>query len=282
MKKICNECNTENELHYLYCKNCGNPLEGEKTVNPPLNEEPKTQAPPVAPAPAVPNSVEDIDKQDFTEFIGKNSDKIFSKFVRMEYSHSKVSWCWPAAILQLLFGFLGGAIWFFYRKMYKVAVILVAIGIVFTAAQTALTFNTQVSVGNYIVDSFSQIFEEIESGFTYSGASTQRVIENIEKAPTGKLDMLLVGIADVLDLIETYAGAALVGMFAMHLYKKHCIKKIRAYKQGAVNPQYYSYCLGLIGGTSGGMLALGIIITAIVTSAADGVTAIAVLSSLGG
>ena len=29
MKKICSECKTENEEQFLFCKNCGNPLEEE-------------------------------------------------------------------------------------------------------------------------------------------------------------------------------------------------------------------------------------------------------------
>lgn len=304
MKKICSECNTENELHYMYCKNCGNPLEGEEQVQPPVVQTPEQapQTPPAPPqnpygvqtpnmqynytynapdAPFMPDSVGGIDKSEFITFIGNNGEKIYSKFAKMEYSGSKVSWCWPAAILTACCGIIGGAIWFFYRKMYKIAVILMAIGIVFTAAQTALTYNAQSENGKIFFDSFSKIFEELEEGNPFADTANEE-IHDIEEAPDGKLNKLLSGIADILDAVQTYAGTALIGMFAMYFYKKHSVEKITAYKATAVDPQYYSYCLGLVGGTSGGMLALGIIIAVLVNTVADGVSAIPFFSGFGG
>lgn len=302
MKKICSECNTENELHYLYCKNCGNPLEGEEPApiqpepvkNTEVQEEKSNLAPwnpygvPVKRSvmPKVdynlgfePNSVAGIEKSDFTTFIGKNGDKIYSKFAKMEYSGSKVSWCWPAAVLQFFLGFLGSAIWFFYRKMYKIAVILMALGIVFTVATTILTYDTQVSVGEQILSSFSEIIDELESGDIELQSN---VVEDIENAPDETADLIKSGIAELLGIIESFGGVAIIGMFAMHFYKKHCIKKITAYKSKEVDSRYYSYCLGLVGGTSGGMLALGIIIAVLVSSVIEGIFMLPLLSTLGG
>lgn len=299
MKKICSECKTENEEQFLFCKNCGNPLEDEQRTEESVREPVvENNTPPVytahnpygvpedAPYKAnkqqsffeEPNSVSGIAKEDFTTFIGNNGDKIYSKFAKMEYSGSKVSWCWPAAILTMCGGLIGGAIWFFYRKMYKVAVVLMAIGIVFTAAQTALTYNIQVKNSNVIFDTFSEIFDELEQKNPFANTANEE-IQDIEQAPDGKLDKLLGGIADILDAIQTYGGTALVGMFAMYFYKKHSIKKITAYKASEVDPRYYSYCLSLVGGTSGGMLALGIIIAVLLNSVADGIP---FLSLLGG
>jgi len=145
MKKICSECKTENEEQFLFCKNCGNPLEEESKTEEPIikpvvenNSQPvyNVQNPYGVPVENLyevkkqqnsfeePGSVSGIEKEEFTTFIGKNGDKIYSKFAKMEYSGSKISWCWPAAILQYTLGFLGGAIWFFYRKMYGLGIVV--------------------------------------------------------------------------------------------------------------------------------------------------------------
>lgn len=301
MKKICSECKTENEEQFLFCKNCGNPLEDEQRTEESVREPVvENNTPPVytahnpygvpedAPYEAKkqqtffeePSSISGISKEDFTTFIGNNGDKIYSKFAKMEYSGSKVSWCWPAAILQYTLGFLGGAIWFFYRKMYKLAILFVALGIVFTAATTILTYDEQVSASKDFLGRFYQLFDELELE-KREPQSNENEIEDIENAPDEKGALLKSGIATVLGWLERLS-TALVGMFALYSYKKHSLKKIIAFKSTAVEPQYYSYCLSLVGGTSGGMLALGIIIAALVPFVAESSIVYELLKFIGG
>lgn len=301
MKKICSECKTENEEQFLFCKNCGNPLEEEPKTEEPIikpvvenNSQPvyNVQNPYGVPVEnpyevkkqqnsfEEPGSVSGIEKEEFTTFIGKNGDKIYSKFAKMEYSGSRISWCWPAAILQYTLGFLGGAIWFFYRKMYKLAILFVALGIVFTAATTILTYDEQVSASKDFLGRFYQLFDELELE-QREPQSNENEIEDIENAPDEKGALLKSGIATVLGWLERLS-TALVGMFALYSYKKHSIKKIIAFKSAAVEPQYYSYCLSLVGGTSGGMLALGIIIAALVPFVAESPIVYELLKFIGG
>ena len=169
-KKICSECGTENESDYIYCKNCGTlltsptkPAEPAPAKAEPEHEfiaqtapEPKVEQPSFQPAPPVYNTAngsagytpdsspitDGIPQEELALFIGKKSAVIMPKFIKMEITNSKVSWCWPAAILGFLFGPMGAALWFFYRKMYKTGALLAVIGALINIIVAALTFNT--------------------------------------------------------------------------------------------------------------------------------------------
>ena len=130
-KKICSECGTENENDYIYCKNCGALLTAApkpETVPESTAQEtvPKTEhssfrpapapeaaAPAFKPVPPVYNTEngntgytqsgapapDGIPQEEIALFIGKKSVVIKPKFIKMEITNSKTSWCWPAALL---------------------------------------------------------------------------------------------------------------------------------------------------------------------------------------
>ena len=62
--------------------------------------------------------------------------------------------------------------------------------------------------------------------------------------------------------------AIVFGLLGCRIYKKKAVKSIRKYQAGCVNPQYYRFGLAAAGGTSGGLLAIGIIVPIVLTFAA--------------
>ncbi len=146
--RICPDCGTENEEEYSYCKNCGAKLEiaENKTEYQYNNTDSGTYNPNFADAKSngfFVDTITGIPSDEVCAFVGKKSPDILKKFSKMEVTGSKVSWCWPVAILGLLLGPIGSAIWFFYRKMYKPALILVALGLAVNVAVGVLTKNTE-------------------------------------------------------------------------------------------------------------------------------------------
>lgn len=247
-KQICAECGTENEEQYVYCKNCGAPLKREE------REEKRYEGGRVNYAP-VHNTAEDFKGADFTAdgiadiprdeisaFIGQKAFKIWPKLSKMEITHSKASWCWPAAVLGFIFGPLGAALWFFYRKMYKPAALLSVLGAVIGVAVTVMT------MGNTTIDMSAFLNSFTQGDFT-GALNSVEATESVWST-----------VASFIEDASSIATCILCGLFGYHIYKEHCVKKIHAFRAMQADSRYYSFGLASIGGVSGGMLALGILI----------------------
>lgn len=280
-KKICTECGVANESEYIYCKNCGAPLaKAEEKPESPVNDrqgEPQTDSgfnggdnaggctPPYGEAPYQPYNtyasyaIEGVPAEDVAFFIGKKSAEIMPKFMKMEITRSKVSWCWPAAILGFIFGPFGAALWFFYRKMYKIALILLAVGTVLTFTTTALTYDTN-------SESISGIFESITEG------DPDALLEAFQSVGSEEniRDVLAMGIEDFANL----ASCVLCGLFGFYAYKNHCVKSIKGFLQNGIDQRYYRMGLASLGGVSGGMLAVGIISMIVIENISSAFTVI--------
>lgn len=287
-KKICSECGTENESEYAYCKNCGAPLikpaeknetefigeniqsnfQGSASAEggsvpptgftPPIYSAPNNGGQPYSPYSVYADySIDGVPAEDIAFFIGKKSTEIMPKFIKMEITRSKTSWCWPAAVLGFFFGPLGAALWFFYRKMYKIALILLAVGTVITFSTAALTYNTDSTVIDSLIGSLND--GDINSFMDALG--------NIDGRQT-VLDVIASGIENLASL----ATCILAGLFGYHAYKEHCVKTIRSFRQNGIDPRYYRIGLASLGGVSGGMLAVGILAMFVIQGVASELT----------
>lgn len=280
-KKICPDCGTENEKEYIYCKNCGTPLKSKPSaeekpqatqfvssdaVN---GEQPKAerQAPPPYGSPYMPYgytdyTVDGIPADEVMTFVGKKAADICPKFMRMELTKSKVSWCWPAAVLGFLFGPMGAALWFLYRKMYKIGGILLGIGAAFTAIFAVINYgdNSQ---------SLKSIFEAITNGTV----SLNGILDDAASETT----VLSVITSAAENLISLVTGI-LSGIFGFYAYKEHCIKTIFAFRNTCADMLYYRIGLHSIGGVSGGALAAGIVSIIILNNAVSIITTILALT----
>ncbi|MBR7132743.1 MAG: DUF2628 domain-containing protein [Clostridia bacterium] len=255
-KHICTECGTENEKEYTYCKNCGAPLniKSEATENAQpdsfstLNTQNQTVSAPTystAFKGYTADSIDGVSREEFTLFIGRKAVDILPKLSKMELTHSKISWCWPAGILGFLFGPLGSALWFFYRKMYKNAFILAVIGTVITVITSVMTVGIS-------ADTFDNIIEALMSG---NGEQVFNIFESLDTA-----SLLLYMAAGFVSNLASILSGVLCGLFGYYFYKEYTVQKIQSFRTIQGDQRFYRLGLASIGGVSGGMLTLGIVI----------------------
>lgn len=262
---ICSNCATENEEKYDYCKNCGTKLqksfENEQEDSFSKSEEPNESqnysytgqnnyAPPPQPdytnyygQSANDTYVETIGGIPYGEvsvFVGKKAPKYMNVFSKMEITGSKTAWHWPTAILSFFMGPLGAALWFFYRKMYKPAIILSAIGVVITSI-SALIMGPVASSADELIDIIFNIAQQ----------------ETIDVQTLNEVTIRS-EIANLLSGFVSLGTAIICGLFTHGWYKQHIHNTILKYRSSNVDMRYYQLGLMSIGGTSGGMLALGI------------------------
>ena len=263
---VCSKCGTENEEDFIYCKNCGYPLKINSST-PPTNTTPNVEYSSPQPQPqhnsngaysqpAQPyiNSIQGISNEEVAIFIGKKAHDIIPKFTKMELTGSKVSWCWPLAVLSFFFGPLGASLWFFYRKMYKPAVIFAIIGAVFTLVSSLFTAFIDTSALETILEN-------------YMNGDFAAAITAFESIDATSIILLL--ISQFVTNAVTIASFIVCGIFGYHWYKQHCLDKIRYYRTIQADQRYYRFGLSAIGGVSGGMLTLGIILMLIINSSTE-------------
>lgn len=188
----------------------------------------------------------------------------------MELGASRVSWCWPAAILSLFFGFFGTAIWFFYRKLYKPALICVAIGTAFCVANTIFTYDAVVSLLAQSFDALKEILINPENSIL----ELQRILEGVEAISQG------VNVAGILSDIENSLSVILGGLFALGIYKNHVSRSIEKISSEYSHDTAFKTRLKYSGGVSGGMAFLGVIIMLILTSVIESIPIIIFFMSL--
>lgn len=273
---VCKSCGTENEPEYIYCKNCGEKLfkEEEKeefkkknyyenrnyesgtnqggyynqNSNSGYNYNSQYQRPYNPPyRTAVVDSIDGIPIDEIGDFVGKKAYKYIPKFSKLTLTNSKVSWSWPVAVLGLIFGPIGAAIWFLYRKMYKIGLILICIGLV-------LGVVTSFASGNSTkIDSSLQIVED-----ALENQNNELALETLKDILSSK-DFIRLSVGRIIDNGINLAVMVLSGLFANYLYKKHTVKKIKQYRSSSIDPRYYRIGLAAFGGTSTGMAILGVV-----------------------
>lgn len=264
---ICTECGTENEEEYTFCKNCGAKLKEKEAPNASHTSQGSgtgyNNVPPYNQYRYGPNGpfytefIDGIASDEVAVFVGAKANTVMPKFAKMELTGSKVSWCWPAAILSFLFGPLGAALWFLYRKMYKIGLILLSVGIVMTAVVGAMTYETN-----------SKVMSEFFEVFTASDYETS--LDDLDEIGTETTPLDLA--ADLIEETVNTATLIITGLFGYYLYKKDCVSKIRSFKTSQPDSRYYRIGLASIGGVSGGMLALGIIAMIIISNISSYIT----------
>lgn len=239
----CKNCGTQNEKEFEYCKNCGAKLE-EEQINQNGNSFNQDSS-------FNPNFTynepfyEGVTPSEMTLFVGKKSCDILPKFQKMKLSHSKVSWCWPLAVLSFLFGPFGAAIWFFYRKIYKYAWLFSGIGLLFSAITMIINF-----------DQLNYLFDNLINAFKTGDISNLVEISEKNVINISTTSQILSYIDDLVNIALT----VVTGIFGYYIYMNHAIEQIKSYKNENNDPRFYQMGISSIGGISGGMLAVGILV----------------------
>ena len=262
---VCAYCGTLNGENFKFCKNCGAPLSSAPQQNNYYSQpagEPIYQAPP-PPMPQEPpvTEIDGIPTEDLHHFVGKNSDKIVGKWARMQKTGSSVSWCWPVAILSYALGLAGAAFWFLYRRMYGLGIGLLAGALLLFGVQTALMSQPIADMGEHILNNEEYLAAANDFIETGDIALYMERIEEISKSDPAmaKAQTQITLLSDVFSYINL-AALALFGMFSMKIYKSHAKKKLGRFKARPTPAE-----LSLSGGTSGGALAIGIVLFAMLS-----------------
>ena len=74
------------------------------------------------------------------------------------------------------------------------------------------------------------------------------------------IDLVIPDISYLVKNTAKIAAAIILGLLGYNMYKNHCTNKIISYRSTLSDMRYYQLGLASIGGVSGGMLTLGIII----------------------
>lgn len=248
---ICHKCGTENEQEYDYCKNCGASLKPE-TSNDESQYNYSQDKENTYHREDVLESIDGVPTEDIAIFASRSSS-IMKKLQIMEITKSNKSWCWPTAIMGFFFGPIGAAMWFFYRKMYKIAFTFLAIGVLINAA-TGVVYEVALS------DNAKALFEEnnyqdFDYDDYYFSSETQEDIFNFasEFAARTVLTFFVNSVVNIATMI-------VAGLFGLYWYKQHAVQKITGYRNTSPDPHYYKTGLAAIGGTSTGMAVVGAII----------------------
>ena len=270
-KKICSCCGKENELSNEYCYNCGSFLAGgvAPKMQEPVQSAQYNPAPegfyantPITPSNFAADNSEVVSAEEIGRFVGNNGDKILKKFNAMEVSGSKISWCWPAIILTFLFGLVGTGFWFLYRKMTKFGVIFISIGLamglVFGFANG--TYELAANQTDNIISSFKNV-EDFSD-----------VMDAIEDLPESVLEETprMQAVNSVNNLLDI-ALAVIFGLFAMGMYKKHCLISVIRIRTRSQNEVMSHAMYSQLGGVSGGALCVGILVYILGSSALESI-----------
>lgn len=263
-KNICPKCSTENEAEYAYCKNCGtslggmpeperepkqNPYSGQAYSQPQRPQQPYTppvyvQTPPTNEYTAE-DTIDGIPVSDMTTFVGKKSNVVIPKFMKIQILGSKSAWCWPAAIWSFCLGPIGAAIWFMYRKMYKLAIIFAAVAIAFSAVTYAIEPPNESALNMDVgsTETFNALLEEI--------------LDEEEELTLSDYILSWIGI------VVSIATITVTGIYGWYWYKQHSVNKIYSYRASNPDHRYYQFALCSMGGTSVGPAILMFFIYAI-------------------
>ena len=252
----CIRCGYENQDDYKFCMNCGAVLpQKDKT---PYNENFVCKDD----SSKVTDDIIDFDGVSATEmtaYVKTKANKILPKFYAMEKYKQKVSFCFPVFFLGLFFGLFGISMWCFYRKMKKLGLISLVLGLVLFLADFLFNFNTT----SQFIGGFAGLMRDYlsnEAGF--SEALVQAAFENL----IAQYDSSYIRIFSFINqYIGSFICPILIGMFGYHLYKNKAIKDIKELKD-ACPEELLIHEISLKGGTSKGLSAIPIIVYLLTTA----------------
>ena len=248
----CHLCGEMNKPNANFCNRCGTRLikpdkkpavSSTEELSDMLGVEVKQISPvqsaldPLAGIPASAQFEEDVTAADMACYIAVNTPYYMRAFDLIKRKANKFNW--SAAVFS--------GIWFLYRKMYKVAAILIAVGVLFSFINTVLTFDTVSKTANSLLQSFEN-YED------FSFTEQIEILEDIEKNSETPKQWFAEAIQNTLELIT----AAITGIFAFYWYKKHTVRVLKKYKESNIDLRYYRMGVLTLGGTSGGFAFLGV------------------------
>lgn len=228
---FCPQCGAQNAAEEPVCTECGARLYNmqNQPFSPPI-QLPDMSAHPFYAGGTVISPTDTLDGNtvgDTAEYVRLGVDQYIPKFYRLEKTGKKLSWNWAA--------FLFSPFWFFYRKLYAVGGILLALMLIVTGATMTPQYQ----------QAFSAYMEVVQQSAT-AGMTREEMLEAsmpeysaLQDLPESKIQ---------------YYSSVLIHLFsalaANYLYKRKVGKDIATLRAQHPKPQEYRFFLFRRGGVS--------------------------------
>lgn len=225
--RICRRCGTANQPDYIFCKNCGTPLEGDNPVSQPVYGN--TGYGNACQQQYAVDNIDGVRVDDVALFLGKDRAKYLPKFMRMEISGSSISVNWLVMFMCLFVSPLFAAFWLMQKRMNKAGI---ALFIIASAIQ-----------GAYLYFTFDAVMELMKSS-----SMSDMSIPNFSALLNAALESKpIAGVLANLYNVTSLAIGIGCGLFVNSAYKSHAVKQIKSIV--ALNEQEYRSELIRRGGT---------------------------------
>ncbi len=245
---ICPICGFVNEYGVDKCKKCSAPLFTEGT------DEEFSFADDAFAADA---KLNDIPNREYVEYIGRNRSRYLSSFYALSGQGRNISVNWGAMLF--------GPVWFFYRKMPKIGVLLIAAVFAFELLLGMIGLDE--ATKKYYRSIF-ELFPRIVSGEVGTSEANDRLTTLYNEYTASDRSRLSVA-SEWLESILTVSIHVFCGLFADRLYFRSVKRKILAARPKCTSlPEYYAY-LNRKGGVSPGLAVAGAAILFAVSYAAS-------------
>ena len=246
-KIICQNCGQENEPEYAYCINCGTELKpqtngfygsAEYTPPPQFNMGGGYNYSAYNPYPdysQIEPTINDVDTKKIQAYVGEKKQNYFLQaFITIKRTARKIFFNWPIVLLGILVGSPYATSWFYYRKMYKVGLIISIALFLLAACSVVVNYDATVQVAE-------TVFETAMSG---DEAQLQAFLQTDFKEVQSSATTIFNNIIDIF----LYGGIVSVSMYSNYMYLKDVTRKIKKSDQkiGPQNEGYYKK----LGGTS--------------------------------
>lgn len=195
--------------------------------------------------------IDGIPAEEIAEYVQANSHKYIPKFLQIERDpNRKISWNWAIFFIPLLYfifsysiSFIFTAVWFFYRKMYKIGFIVIALSLLLTAATTTKS-------DLMLVESMRTLLQDMASGkIEYSLEDGNNPLydileENQENIAEQNTFM------PMFNTIVSSAALSVLVLFSNYWYKKKVKDSILKIRNQAHDMNTYHMLLAQKGGVS--------------------------------
>ncbi|MCI8360233.1 MAG: hypothetical protein HFE86_02725 [Clostridiales bacterium] len=224
----CPVCAVSNEPDALYCKRCASPI----APSSPGGERASCAAQTIT-------GFEGASVEDAAIFVGRCAGHYIPKFIDMELRRSRAGWNWPVFLLALFFGPAALSIWFFYRKMYRPALLFLSGGLLILAANTLVSYDFNLQYFSLFIDRL----HELRASAITPAVFLQFITHATPAAANGSVNYVLNTMLSTL----IFAGKLAAAVFANGIYKGHVAKCVGAAREaespaeglralGGVNP----------------------------------------------
>lgn len=293
--RTCPKCSNIVSAKTRFCEFCGHSFNSStavKTTYKPEIEESAVQTEEKVPF-AEENTVytcgesEPVSDNEIELIVKKKPDVFKKKFKKLE--KTKTGWNWPVFIMSYFLGPVGAALWFLYRKCKKAGFLVliaalactVSFSLIFNSLAAPLFSSLGVAAKNY--DTVRQEFSEERAKelvahaqkYMYQGTVLEENATENEKALINSIRTLvkttenssfsLVFFNGLFGVIN-FAFTITISLFADYIYKKTCISKINKIKTDYPDEPMR---ISKEGGTSVGLVFVGIAIYYVITFAVE-------------